>query len=191
MKVKHIALMYLALIIILSIAGNIFSFPETFLSKKTSFLNVIFAKYAFAWSFIPLLPFHIIQKRLKLWILASLYWFILTQSTIFGPSIFHRIYSIFGSCLNKSLSYNECMLSSTWNGFDISGHTFLLIHSSLILYYQFKINRNFYVGLFCLLLVAIWSFVLAVTCLYYHHLGEKISGAVVALLFWVIQDAGE
>ena len=78
--------------------------------------------------------------------LATGYWYFLTQ-WFWGPAIFERIYLLTGDCSRMSndskLQFKDFNLKGglkdchenggNWSGMDISGHTFLLIHTSLFI----------------------------------------------------------
>uniref|UniRef100_F1KYF4 FIT family protein n=1 Tax=Ascaris suum TaxID=6253 RepID=F1KYF4_ASCSU len=94
-------------------------------------------------------------------------------------------------------------------GFDISGHCFILIYSILIIceesvsFRQLQTTRrkstsselymvDNYIAIarffFLLMLVlhVLWDFELLVSVLYYHHLAQKVLGALMAVLCWFI-----
>lgn len=100
-------------------------------------------------------PFSVLMANIRRYLLATLYWYYLTQSTWFGlkyPSISRAILMRTGAtCVPSALGSNDAMgqFSSQaggagvctgqrgeyWKGgHDVSGHTFMLVHSTLFLY---------------------------------------------------------
>uniref|UniRef100_A0A915ED47 Uncharacterized protein n=1 Tax=Ditylenchus dipsaci TaxID=166011 RepID=A0A915ED47_9BILA len=141
-------------------------------------------------------------------VIATFFWNFCTHA-------FMRIDHHTGMCLGatNATSYSCADEGGSWiPGFDISGHTFLLIYSSLIISEEAKVFYNWpaaprattkhipsvteyenfkklskwiqywFVGLF--LLQLFWDFQLMVTVLYYHTLLSKFMGAVIAVMCW-------
>jgi hypothetical protein len=115
-------------------------------------------------------------------LLASLYWYL--------ASLFMRfIFEWFGSCsLDNITDLFLCKSSDgKWIGFDISGHIFLILHSSLFMIEEMilLIDSLDLIGSVIGLLLCLWYMMLVVTCLYFHPLAELIAGAAVGLVFWI------
>jgi hypothetical protein len=74
-----------------------------------------------------------------------MYWYILTHLSFIG--IFHQVYLKTGECRGSStraLGFWECKKAGgRWDGFDISGHCFLLIHASLMLIEEMRVRKLF------------------------------------------------
>lgn len=83
----------------------------------------------------------------------------------------------------------------SWDAFDISGHVFIILHSSLLI--MEEINRilvvhsslshseNLIRNLAGLILV-IWYLMLNITCFYFHHILEITAGAILGMAYWVL-----
>jgi hypothetical protein len=143
------------------------------------------------------------------WTLANVYWFVLTRTFVF-------IAERFGDCSQATYrSLKECRISGgRWNGFDISGHCFLIVFASVLILEELLEITNFFtirvekpsssrnrkcstqsdscnmkwISLCwwsCLVLV-VWYILLVQTSLYYHTMAEKIIGTIFGLAFWWI-----
>ena len=83
----------------------------------------------------------------------------------------------------------------SWDAFDISGHVFLILHSSLLImeeinrilvvHSSLSISENLIRNLAGLILV-IWYLMLNITCLYFHHILEITAGAILGMAYWVL-----
>ena len=104
-----------------------------------------------------------------------------------------------GSCSNQLIyDIKQCKNANyLWSGFDISGHCFLLLHSSLLLLEEIsplllqnhtaKSNRNFkrnIVSFGGVLLVFLWYVLLLSTCFYFHTILEIYAGSVLGFGYW-------
>ena len=172
-------------------AGEFLNLPTSYFTQKSNFLNQIFVKRGWAWTFILLILLNSKRSYKKLFS-ATVYWFLITQWA-FGPSVLDRIYQFSGSCSLLHLkTLTECFASGgEWDGLDISGHVFLLLHSSLLIWEEllqseFKNGLNLISGMLCLLLLILWMVMLIVTVLYYHSITEKILGTILGFGFWSI-----
>lgn len=139
-----------------------------YFADKRNVLNQVFVKQAWAWttavwatfvlaSFLPgaTAPRRtqaVLTAHVRRYVLATLYWWYLTQSTWFfgvGPSLSHRVLLYSGAeCVPSALSSDGGGMSAFveggkcdgrkgdyWRGgHDVSGHTFLLVHASLFLW---------------------------------------------------------
>jgi hypothetical protein len=199
-------------------------------TKKKSIINQYFAKLAWAWTtlaYLVLLLFSVKNKKAKInsiirYVIATLYWYILCRWAFFGPGIFNLIQLHYGKCEvpSKNSDNDESTFISTtslkcnrvhkgrWIGFDISGHVFLLVHSSLFLIEEiwpvlrkqvyYLLDENTYAEkkqnakkiccacLFGLSLVLLWFYTLWITTTHYHHFREKILGFLFPALYWFV-----
>lgn len=122
---------------------------------------------------------------------ALVMWFV-------GPLIFDRVNKLTGGyCPTASLLQYRCMWQGEWiNGFDISGHTFMILVMSLSLYQVMKRPRHTdleqqqsraeplkhdLLDVTSFTLLALWYTMLAITALFYHTFFEKVAGLCAAL----------
>uniref|UniRef100_A0A0N4Z1S3 Fat storage-inducing transmembrane protein 2 n=1 Tax=Parastrongyloides trichosuri TaxID=131310 RepID=A0A0N4Z1S3_PARTI len=207
------AIFLFGMVLLVSIYGD-FMKPDSigYFSEKHNFLNQFIVKLGWLWTLSITVPFifiishgnnkgnvrAIFQDMVRL-ILATAGWYICT--TYF---IWHEKQT--GSCKNgdslvKATGRESCYaLGGTWiHGFDISGHCFLMIYSSLILSEEAKMYKHWINDhtrdrkqitqvLFSLmgLLDCVWIFQLLITSLYYHTASHKFFGALFGLLCWFI-----
>lgn len=115
----------------------------------------------------------------------------------FGPLIFDRVNKLTGGyCPSASLLQYRCMLQDEWiNGFDTSGHTFMVLIMSLSLLQVMKRPRHTdleqqspaeplkhdLLDITSFTLLALWYAMLATTSLFFHTFFEKVAGLCVAL----------
>lgn len=135
---------YCGLIFTISLVADFVAFPKSYFSRSDNALNRYFVKWSWAWMLAIAVPWVILTSRtlgcgrrsilikhLARLILATLAWLIWMK-------IFHYIETNFGRCVNTKepqLQFKvKCLQAGKfWNGFDVSGHTFILIYISLIL----------------------------------------------------------
>ncbi|KAI9006924.1 Fat storage-inducing transmembrane protein, partial [Hyaloraphidium curvatum] len=189
-------------------------------SNKRNVLNTVFVKLGWAWTSTPLLflmpllaysegttasssRWTRVAKAAVRWSLATVYWALLTQ-WFFGYSVFDRVLIRTGSCsLGGDYSHHKhCHAEGgRWDGFDISGHCLLLIHSSLFALEElFPLRRllgrqmdnlgtaaraQLLLGVFLLGIVALWAVMLLATSLYFHDWQEKLLGSFLGSAFWL------
>ncbi|KXS19877.1 hypothetical protein M427DRAFT_52717 [Gonapodya prolifera JEL478] len=122
--------------------------PVATKAAKRGWLNAVFVKWGWSWTTLPLLALAILPSlpppfppgswRAPLrWALATAYWFFLTQ-WFFGHAVFDRVlHAGAARCERDPHLYGTARSCKKggheWLGFDISGHTFLLVHASLVL----------------------------------------------------------
>lgn len=184
------------------------------LTNKSNLINLYIVKNGWFWtSFIFIIyatrvihankPVQIAKSVIR-WILATLYWYIITQR-FFGPSIIDRIFVFTGGKCDNYQSETQVFEAyvckkggGRWiGGYDLSGHCFLLIHASLLLWDEisafpyrpenWEIARekkilSFFFGLFLFL----WWFMLIVTAIYFHNFSEKLTGTIFGVLYWIL-----
>lgn len=172
---------------------SLLSIPDAFKIEKSNLLNQWFVKLGWFWTNILLLPFQFsnmkIDDKLELsrtvfrFIISSVFWFI---------------------------SVNLFQMFDGATGFDISGHTFLLIFSNLVIHseleYQDRRNnikdkndlkaghrdisryQREKLRTYLLSLSKLWDFMLLQTALYYHTWIQKVVGAAWAIGSWYALD---
>jgi len=126
--------------------------PQCYFSKPKNVFNVFFVKVGWGWTFllvggyiIALLIKHridsmaIYAKHLGRLMVETVFWFCCT-------SLFEIVEGYTGYCIEKSnlLTKIECRKSGfLWSGFDISGHSFLLVFCILIINEELNRAKNF------------------------------------------------
>lgn len=141
---------YLGLVLIGGLIGDLApglaNWLVPFKTEKSSILNVYFVKLGWAWTTSLLLPFIVLVGKTidnqPTWIrrvdlirviFATVLWFVSTQ-------LFVHIELVTGSC-SSNVYRNKvtCVRSGhRWHGFDISGHVFILLYSSLMIIEETK-----------------------------------------------------
>lgn len=139
---------YLIALVICSIIKDFQIIPQTsYFSNKHNIFNQYFVKLGWAWTLAVITPFilmtssiynslnlNYIKNHLIRILIATIGWFILTF-------IFDYIDTQTGSCSLKSIK-NKILCKTNkheWNGFDISGHTFILMHSLFFMNEESKV----------------------------------------------------
>lgn len=134
---------YLASLFVVSLLADVLPFPKTYFARKDNIFNVYFVKIAWGWTLIMSVPFVVltsstyccgrrdkILKHLLRILIATFSWFLWVR-------FFSYIESTVGRCNAKGEKYQTksvCLEKGLfWQGFDISGHVFILIYSSLVL----------------------------------------------------------
>ncbi|XP_051516950.1 acyl-coenzyme A diphosphatase FITM2-like [Myxocyprinus asiaticus] len=183
---------------------------ESYFSNSRNLLNVYFVKVSWGWTIVLLLPFiclsnsynrslTFVLKRLTSLVVATLIWFTFTET-------FFYIEDITGSCyeFNTMQVIHRDIATKTackkagfiWDGFDISGHSFILAYSSLVIVEEMvpmlhltHVYRN--TPLDCLyvalnVIVAIWIWMFGCTSVYFHHTIDKLLGTSGGILGWYV-----
>lgn len=207
--------LYLVLLCI-GITGSLFKefspLPDSYLNNKRNFLNVYFVKVAWAWTFWLLLPFIAVTtfcltrnptqvlRRLSTLLVGTVIWYVCT-------SFFMFIEDLTGNCYTSEALHDlreehenkkTCMTAGgVWQGFDISGHSFLLPYCVLMIVeetavvHELKLQRNqhihvivsaLFVALAVLALIWVWMFFC--TAIYFHDIYQKLFGTAFGLLAW-------
>ncbi|XP_030036112.1 fat storage-inducing transmembrane protein [Manduca sexta] len=134
--------LYLGALFLLSLIADVLTFPKTYFSRSDNLFNQYFVKIGWFWTLFLTVPYVLLtsyttccgKKRLiatshlvRL-LIATFFWY-------FWTTLFNIIETNYGRCNIKQLGTKvECLKSgSFWNGFDISGHCFILIYSSLVM----------------------------------------------------------
>ena len=117
-------------------------FPKSYFARSDNLFNLYFVKFGWFWTLLVSSPFLYftnftlccgdMQKLLKHHVprlaIATVFWYSWT-------SIFNVIENAYGHCNMKAYETKRGCLKAGhfWSGFDISGHVFILIYSSLVL----------------------------------------------------------
>lgn len=138
---------YLGALFLLSLIADVLTFPKTYFTRSDNVFNQYFVKIGWFWTLLLTVPYVLMtsyttccgKRRLVVTahvsrlIIATFFWYIWT-------TLFNVIESNYGKC-NSRLYDNKivCLKNGHfWNGFDISGHSFLLIYSSLVMIEEAK-----------------------------------------------------
>lgn len=134
--------LYLGSLFLISLIGDFTPFPKMYFARSDNVLNVVFVKWGWAWTLAVSVPFIVLTSRILCCgnterllknhalriVIATAFWFLWTKS-------FNLIESAYGRCNVRNFSSKSACLKAGhfWNGFDISGHAFILIYSTLVL----------------------------------------------------------
>ncbi|XP_038078466.1 fat storage-inducing transmembrane protein 2-like [Patiria miniata] len=124
----------------------------SYFSDKRNFFNQYFVKLAWGWTMAIYTPFVVLsglQSPAKIGQIfrglvrvlavgtAAWYWWV--------EIVFHRVMQVTGACVgNESLTAVRACIKAGhyWDGYDISGHCFLLIYSALLIHEELRIVRK-------------------------------------------------
>ena len=138
------AVIYLAIIFLVSIIADFFPIPKTYFARSNNILNRFFIKWAWGWLLTTVGPWimltaHTIGCGRRSIVLKHLVRLIFaTGAWMLWMNIFHYVETNYGRCVGtkqQSLqSKSKCLQAGLfWSGLDISGHAFIIIYSTLIL----------------------------------------------------------
>lgn len=189
--------------------------PQSYLSNKRNVFNVYFVKIGWGWTLGLLIPFisltssvytslnpTAILRHLSRLAVATFGWY-------FWVNLFNCIEELTGMCEGEETltSKKSCHLQGYhWDGFDVSGHIFLLTYSALVISEEIQVERWWSaeqrnpressrgatlisplvkVLFICAsLLLVLWEFMLVCTTVYFHTTVQKVVGALIALFTW-------
>ncbi|KAK9877864.1 hypothetical protein WA026_020092 [Henosepilachna vigintioctopunctata] len=133
---------YLGCLFLISLIKDAITIPKWYFSRSDNILNTFFVKFAWGWNLALIVPFllltsyiyccgqknRILKYHIPRVFIATFFWW-------FWIKIFNIVEASFGRCMVKAfVSKDTCLLAGyVWNGFDISGHSFILIYGSLVL----------------------------------------------------------
>ncbi|XP_056130747.1 acyl-coenzyme A diphosphatase FITM2 isoform X2 [Lampris incognitus] len=174
-----------------------------------------FVKVSWGWTLLLLTPFLLLSnssinrnvsflfRRLLSLVVATAIWYVCTET-------FFYIEDITGSCFDSDsmdviheefTSKASCRKAGFyWQGYDISGHSFILAYSSLFIVEEmgpmaylkstrlstlprFVLNL-LYVSLNLIVIIWIWMFMC--TSVYFHDLSHKLLGTLFGILGWYL-----
>lgn len=134
--------LYLGSLFLVSLIGDFVPFPKSYFSRSDNLFNVYFVKIGWFWTLLFSLPFlavssyticcgdtkRLYRNHLPRLGVATMFWFGWTK-------MFNIIETSFGHCSVRGFESKVSCLKAGhfWHGFDISGHAFILIYSSLVL----------------------------------------------------------
>ncbi|XP_038223284.1 fat storage-inducing transmembrane protein [Zerene cesonia] len=138
---------YLGALFLLSLIADVITFPRTYFSRSDNVFNQYFVKIGWFWTLFLTVPYvlltsyticcgkrkYIATAHLSRLIIATISWYTWT-------SIFNVIETKYGRCNSNKFDNKVACLQNGhfWNGFDISGHCFILIYSSLVMIEEAK-----------------------------------------------------
>ncbi|KAF5280225.1 hypothetical protein FQA39_LY05359 [Lamprigera yunnana] len=145
--------LYLGSLFAVSLLADVFTIPKCYLSKSSNIFNQYFVKLAWGWNLILLIPYvlltsliyccgqkdRILKHHITRLIIATFFWWSWT-------TFFQFIENRYGRCTikgEKLKTKQTCLKGGyIWNGFDISGHSFILIYGSLVFIEETKSILN-------------------------------------------------
>ncbi|KAK9467935.1 inositol phospholipid synthesis and fat-storage-inducing TM-domain-containing protein [Lipomyces arxii] len=195
---------------------SLVSQPDNYFSSKRNVFNQVFVKNGWFWTTIAYmlngirLRISSPTKMLVRYLIATLWWFVFTQ-WFFGAPIMDRVFiRTGGMCFADGPGsvdlVEERPTHDTWTslgcrhmngawegGHDVSGHSFLLTHSSLFLWYEILpviVERGpllrQYNSKLVFALLALWWWMLLMTGIYFHTFKEKkVTGWLCGIVSWI------
>ncbi|XP_065141816.1 acyl-coenzyme A diphosphatase FITM2 [Paramisgurnus dabryanus] len=184
--------------------------PESYFSNSRNVLNVYFVKISWGWTLGLLLPFILLSntykkpwtfvlKRLTSLPVATLIWYFCTEAFCLIEEITGSCYEsdtmqvIHGNITTKAACRKAGFI---WDGFDISGHSFILAYSALVIVEEMMAvshipssDRNVFLN--CLyialnVIVAIWLLMFTSTSIYFHDFWHKLLGTFFGIMGWCV-----
>ncbi|XP_019720685.1 acyl-coenzyme A diphosphatase FITM2 [Hippocampus comes] len=207
--------MFLVISVVGSILKELQFVPQTYFSSRRNFLNVYFVKVSWGWTLLLLTPFVLLSntafsrnavflgKRLLSVAVATAVWYACTTT-------FFYIEGVTGSCFqtdsmdvktDRFASIAECKHAGFyWHGFDISGHSFILTYSALLIMEETAsmaslktasmsalprvVLNLLYVALNLIVILWVWMFIC--TSVYFHDVSHKVVGTAAGLGAWYL-----
>lgn len=132
---------YLGALFLLSLIADVLAFPKTYFSRSDNAFNQYFVKLGWFWTLLLTVPYVlmtsyitccgkrrlVVISHLARLVVATFCWYLWT-------TIFNIIETNYGRCTKPYDTKMLCLKNGHfWNGFDISGHCFILIYSSLVM----------------------------------------------------------
>ncbi|XP_030223450.1 acyl-coenzyme A diphosphatase FITM2 [Gadus morhua] len=203
--------------LVVSILGSVLKefqlVPPSYFSGPKTFLNVYLVKVGWGWTLLLLTPFLLLSnsalnrdvafllRRVLSLVTATACWFVCTETFLY-------IENVTGSCFATAaldVSHTDLMSKTScvraglhWHGFDVSGHSFLLLYSSLFIMEETApmahlktaslstlprvVVQLLYIALN--VLVVVWIFMFVCTSVYFHDPSQKLVGSLCAILAW-------
>lgn len=144
---------YLGTLFVVSIIADFVIIPKSYLSRSDNIFNSYLVKFAWGWNLLLLIPYvilttyiyccgqigRIIKHHVLRLFVGTFFWW-------FWTSFFNYVEASYGKCNLKSDGFHTkqgCLKAGNiWNGFDISGHSFILIYGSLMMMEETKSMMN-------------------------------------------------
>ncbi|KAL6483433.1 hypothetical protein MHYP_G00083050 [Metynnis hypsauchen] len=196
----------------LSLTGSVLKeldvVPKTYFSSSRNILNLYFVKISWGWNLVLLLPFLFLSnsynrnlifvlRRLTSLLVATAIWYVCTEAFFYIEDITGKCYDSVQVIHEEFSTKAACRKSGfVWDGFDISGHSFILAYSTFLIVEEMVPMLNLvqhnqkrtvvldvlYVALNVIVVIWIWMF--ACTSVYFHDTIHKILGTLFAVLGW-------
>ncbi|XP_053174435.1 acyl-coenzyme A diphosphatase FITM2 [Scomber japonicus] len=204
--------------LLISVSGSVLKhlelIPPSYFSSSRNALNVYFVKLSWGWTLLLLTPFLLLSnssfnrsvsflgRRLLSLVVATAVWYVCTET-------FFYIEDITGSCFTLDTSElvegfaNKATCRRAghhWDGYDISGHSFILAYSALFIMEETApmaslktaslsslprmVLNILYVALNLIVIIWVWMF--ACTSVYFHDMSHKLLGTICALSGWYL-----
>ncbi|XP_017291390.1 fat storage-inducing transmembrane protein 2 [Kryptolebias marmoratus] len=189
--------------------------PETYFSSSKNVLNVYFVKVSWGWTLLLLTPFVLLSnsafsrnvsylgRRLLSLVVATAVWYVCTETFLYIEDITGACYES-DTLLVTNLNFMTkaaCRRAGLhWRGYDISGHSFILTYSALLIVEETSpmvflstatmslLSKTalslLYVALNVITVLWVWMFVC--TSVYFHDLSHKLLGTLCGLLGWYL-----
>jgi len=215
---------YLVVTVVVSLLSDQFDMASSggFFADPHNFLNQYFVKLGWAWTFFPVGGFILLSSvgrdvnmsvsRIVLGVarlfIGTLVWYSVTQ--VLFPTVEHKT----GLCqVTDYPDKAHCARAGfRWEGFDTSGHCFLLVWNNLFIIEEaflgwrrvekeegksgvkrqsetrFESCNRFVEWSFVLLacLVVLWDLMIFNTMMYFHTVAEKVLGCAIAIVLWCL-----
>ncbi|XP_043080192.1 acyl-coenzyme A diphosphatase FITM2 isoform X1 [Puntigrus tetrazona] len=184
--------------------------PESYFSNSRNVLNLYFVKVSWGWTIVLLLPFifysnlynrshTFVLRRLTALLVATVVWYTCTETFFYIEDVTGFCYEsnslqvIRGDITTKAACRQAGFI---WDGFDISGHSFILAYSSLVIVEEMvpmlhipQSDRNIclnclYIALNAIVVIWIWMF--GCTSVYFHDIIDKVIGTLCGILGWYV-----
>ncbi|XP_035678766.1 fat storage-inducing transmembrane protein 2-like [Branchiostoma floridae] len=141
---------YWFVLIPLSILHDLIPLPESYFSYKGNVLNQYFVKLSWAWTllvttlFVSLTSYvytltdtSAVLKHLSRLLVGTTIWFVFT-------SVFDTVLHYTGSCTDAEYTDKRACVKAgfAWDGFDISGHAFLLSYCALLITSELSVLKT-------------------------------------------------
>ncbi|XP_033101537.1 fat storage-inducing transmembrane protein 2-like [Anneissia japonica] len=216
------ALLLCSIVLIGSVLHDLDVMPKSYFSGSKNVFNQWGVKWGWGWTLSLLTPYMVLAGLLtcdKQWYLVlkdclrlavgTFFWFAWIQ-------LFLAIEHVTGTCNASGFPTKKSCIRAgfQWDGFDISGHTFILIHSLLTILEELQLMRQIYSNdrkiemscqhiswldtvqpmlkqllyIFTFLLVFLcylWMWMLLCTAVYFHTFSHKILAAPIAIGTWL------
>ncbi|KAJ8895689.1 hypothetical protein PR048_001025 [Dryococelus australis] len=128
---------------LVSFLADVLPMPRTYFARSDNLFNQYFVKFGWGWTLCLTVPFVVLSshtyccgKREKI-AQHVVRLGIATAAWYFWTKLFNYVENNYGRCnvVDKRFQSKEACLEGGffWHGFDISGHAFILIYSSLII----------------------------------------------------------
>ncbi|KAG7520034.1 fat storage-inducing transmembrane protein 2 [Solea senegalensis] len=203
--------------LLISVVGSALKYlelvPQTYFSSSRNALNVYFVKVSWGWTLLLLTPFLLLSnssfsrsvsflgRRLLSLVVATAIWYVCTETFFYIEDMTGSCYETGTMDVKEFTSKFTCRRAGFhWDGYDISGHSFILSYSALFIMEEIapmasmktasmstlpKMVLNLlYVALNLIIIIWLWMF--TCTSVYFHDQSQKWLGTISGLLPWYL-----